>query len=759
MINCKKLYALLLLYCLPFLAWSQRDDVSILIQTALEEQTTDASTGKVLASWLLVYNAVQEADDQTDLPEVCITIANIYRREQLFEQALPYYLKALNTLDKHASFDTQSENIYQQLAETYANLSKPDSAYYFYNIIFDNKERSGNFNGQINILHEMAKAFMLNKQYSNALESNLQIKQLLEANFRPNHERLLIYNNLGYNYNYLKQYKESISYFEMALKLIEEEDHSDKVILNTNIGIAYYNLGDFATSIDYLSEAKNIKNKYDHAGVDEINQLLATVYLKKKDLHNALEYSNQSEGLARINHNDALLTDVYYTTALIYSGLYEYDTALDYFQKHLELRDSFALEDKLRQQQLLQQQIDLERTEKQIKLFIINEDIQKLTIAQLKVEAENQQLALQNKEVQLIAEQKEKELLQKENEIRASKLQTQELETQRARQELELTQQRLIASQQQQEVTVLQQKEALQQLEIQSKEAQLTTEKQQNDILLRDKEINVLELDKQKGRVKLFYGLGILMILIIVAVAAGLLYSRKLNQQLSQKNEAIEHQKEEITAERIKSDQLLLNILPEETAQELKEKGFASPKRYDNATVLFTDFSGFTRVASTMSPEQLIEELNYCFRNFDAIIEKHGMEKIKTIGDSYMCVSGLPVPVEQHSHCAIRVGTEINEFMNKRIAEKEAAGQDYWQMRIGIHSGPVVAGVVGDKKFAYDIWGDTVNIASRMESNGENGKINISEDTYQLVKDEYSCEARGKIMAKNLGEVNMYFVN
>ncbi len=544
----------------------------------------------------------------------------------------------------------------------------------------------------------------------------------------------------------------------MALKLLEEKDHSDKVILTTNIGIAYYNLGDFATSIDYLLESKNIKNKYDHVGVDEINQLLATVYLKKLDLHNALEYSNQSEAIAKVNQNDALLTDVYYTTALIYSGLYEYDTALDYFQKHLQLRDSFAFEEKIRQQQLLQQQIDLERTEKQIKLFMINEDIQELTISQLKVEAENQQLALQNKEAQLIAEQKEKELLQKENEIRASKLQTQELETQRAKQELELTQQRLIASQQEQEVTMLHQKEALQQLDIQNKEAQLTAEKQQNDILLRDKEINVLELDKQKERVKFFYGLGALMIFIILAVAVGLLYSRKLNQQLSQKNEAIEHQKEEITAERIKSDQLLLNILPEETAQELKEKGYASPKRYDNATVLFTDFSGFTKVASSMSPEQLIEELNYCFRNFDAIIEKQGMEKIKTIGDSYMCVSGLPIPDEQHSYCAIRVGLEFNAFINKRIAEKKAGGQAYWQMRIGIHSGPVVAGVVGDKKFAYDIWGNTVNIASRMESNGESGKINISEATYQLVKDEYTCEARGKIMAKNIGEVNMYFV-
>ena len=748
-----------LFICLPWMAWSQQDNVSVLKQAAQEEQAINPSIGEVLVRWLRAYDAAQEGGYHPDFPEICIAIATIYDKEQLYEQALPYYLEALSVLGTDSPFDNQRQKLFQQLAKIYANLSKPDSAYFYYDIILSNKEKSGNINGQINTLHEMAKAFLLNERYQKALECNLKINQLLEDNYRSDEERLLVFNNLGYCYNHLKNYKEAIFYFEKALKLLKKEDYSTRVILNKNIGIANYNLGQFAASINYLQEAKTIKKNYAPNDLEEIDQLLATVYLKSKDLYNALEYSIQSEDIAKSNNNHALLTDVYYTKALIYSELYEYDEALDYFQQHLRLRDSFALEEKLRQQQLLQQQINLERTEKQIKLFMINEDIQELTIAQLKIEAENQQLALQNKEAQIVTAQKEKELLQKENEIKASKLQTQELETQRAKQELELARQRLIASQQEQEMTALHQKEELQLLEIQSKEAQLTAEQKEKDVLLRDKEINSLELERQKERVKFFYGLGILMILIILGIAAGWLYSRKLNQQLSQKNDAIEQQKEEITNEREKSDQLLLNILPEETANELKEKGFASPKRYENASVLFTDFSGFTRVSSSMSPEELIEELNYCFRNFDGIIEKYGMEKIKTIGDSYMCVSGVPKPIEHHPQCAIQVGLEINEFMNKRIAEKKAAGQDYWQMRIGIHSGPIVAGVVGDKKFAYDIWGNTVNIASRMESNGETGKINISEATYQLIKDEYACEPRGKIMAKNIGEVNMYFVS
>ncbi len=165
MIDIKNLTAALMLFCLPYLVWSQQDNVTVLIQAALDEQATDASAGEVLVRWLRVYDAVEEADDRYHLPEVCMAIANIYEKEQLYEQALPYYLKALNALDKNALFDNQSENLYQQLAGTYSNLSRPDSAYYFYKIIFDNKEKSGNLNGQINTLHEMAKAYMLNKQY------------------------------------------------------------------------------------------------------------------------------------------------------------------------------------------------------------------------------------------------------------------------------------------------------------------------------------------------------------------------------------------------------------------------------------------------------------------------------------------------------------------------------------------------------------------------------------------------------------------
>lgn len=201
------------------------------------------------------------------------------------------------------------------------------------------------------------------------------------------------------------------------------------------------------------------------------------------------------------------------------------------------------------------------------------------------------------------------------------------------------------------------------------------------------------------------------------------------------------------------SDTLLLNILPSEVAKELKQKGYAIPKHFDNVTVLFTDFVGFTLISEKLTPTELVEEINHCFTEFDSIIERNGLEKIKTIGDAYLAVCGLPLANKDHAKKTVQAGIEIIKFIKKREVE---GGR--FKIRVGINSGSVVAGIVGVKKYAYDIWGDTVNLAARMEENSKNGKINISETTYELVKNDFNCIHRGKIDAKNKGEINMYFV-
>lgn len=225
---------------------------------------------------------------------------------------------------------------------------------------------------------------------------------------------------------------------------------------------------------------------------------------------------------------------------------------------------------------------------------------------------------------------------------------------------------------------------------------------------------------------------------------------KRTANQLSQKNTLIEE-------ERKKSDNLLLNILPPAIAEELKTRNKVAARKYDQATVMFTDFIGFTNVAERLSPEMLVEELDYCFSNFDHIIEKYRIEKIKTVGDAYFCASGLS-DMNASPSDMVKAALEIQDFLLHVKAERLSQGLPYFEARVGIHTGPVVAGVVGAKKFAYDIWGDTVNIAARMEEACEPGRVNVSEDAHLLAKYEFEWLYRGKIAAKNKGMMDMYYV-
>ena len=266
--------------------------------------------------------------------------------------------------------------------------------------------------------------------------------------------------------------------------------------------------------------------------------------------------------------------------------------------------------------------------------------------------------------------------------------------------------------------------------DIEKKESQI-------NLLNKDKKIQQQEIKRQKLVRNGFIG-GFAVVLLF----AGIFFT----------------QRNRISKEKKRSDELLLNILPEETAEELKATGTAKAKSFDLVSVLFTDFKNFTLASEKLSPEELVAEINHCYSEFDRIITKYGIEKIKTIGDSYMCAGGLPGTNNTHPFDVVSAGLEMVNFIERNKNERKEKGQPFFELRLGIHTGPVVAGIVGIKKFAYDIWGDTVNTASRMESSGEIGKVNISGTTYELVKDKFTCTYRGKIQAKNKGEIDMYFV-
>jgi len=232
-----------------------------------------------------------------------------------------------------------------------------------------------------------------------------------------------------------------------------------------------------------------------------------------------------------------------------------------------------------------------------------------------------------------------------------------------------------------------------------------------------------------------------------------------LEQKVLERTETIEKQKVEIEKEKEKSDALLLNILPFETAEELKNTGSYKARRFDSVSIMFTDFESFTQLSEKLSTEELVEMIDYCYKAFDIITTRYNIEKIKTIGDAYMCVGGLPVYYPEHAINTVKAALEIASFIEEFNHERKARKLPHCRIRIGIHSGPVSTGVVGSKKFAYDVWGDSVNTAQRMEHASEGGKVNISSSTYELVKDHFKCHYRGKVSAKNKGDIDMYFVD
>jgi class 3 adenylate cyclase len=272
------------------------------------------------------------------------------------------------------------------------------------------------------------------------------------------------------------------------------------------------------------------------------------------------------------------------------------------------------------------------------------------------------------------------------------------------------------------------------QFEFDRKETQLKYENQLSQEKLSRSEQEVKTKNAQRN---LFIGGTALMLLLASSIFVGLKRTAK---------------------EKKRSEELLLNILPEEVAEELKAKGEAEARLIEEVTVLFTDFKGFTALSEQLTPKELVKDLHECFTAFDNIMQKHGLEKIKTIGDAYMAAGGVPTPNTTHAVDVVMAALEIRQFMEEGKAKKISNQQPYFEIRIGVHTGPVVAGIVGVKKFSYDIWGDTVNTAARMESSGETGKVNISATTYNLVKEKFVCVHRGKVQAKGKGEIDMYFV-
>ena len=522
-------------------------------------------------------------------------------------------------------------------------------------------------------------------------------------------------------------FSQSISELEKQLK--SAKGSKEKMSLNYELGKAYMR-SDAEKAIKHLKEAH--RRATDLRQQDFAAQAAFEVsrgYNRENDYRNEEIWLNSAFKLAKqVDNADLIIKSVDKLSRLVirkdrsngHRKAYNYaKEAFDYFSKNggQSITD-FKSRVEREKAQLERERKNLERERKELE-----NEIERLTFEKRNLKDNNTQLT----ERQKVLEQ-EKELVEQEIEAKDVEIEEAEKESYKARKRVQ---------QQKKEISNLTEEQRVQKAELEAKEAKLA----------------LVEEEKQNSRLITFglAGVSILVLLLAITNYFRFLAKKRSNSKLEAQNRIIEEERE-------RSDELLLNILPAPIAKELKETGKATAQKFDDTTVLFTDFKDFTKISERLAPEKLVKEIDDTFRAFDFIISQYDdLEKIKTIGDAYMVAGGL-TDRKTIPYNMVKAAKEMQEYLAEVKMERSKTNEPFFEARIGMHTGSVIAGVVGNKKFAYDIWGDTVNIAARMEQNCEVGRVNLSEVTARLVKYKYDCEYRGKVQVKNKGMMDMYYL-
>ncbi len=519
------------------------------------------------------------------------------------------------------------------------------------------------------------------------------------------------YNNIGNIYNLQNKHGNALKNYFYSLQIKRNiKDTAGVASAYNNIAFTFDTKKDFNNALKYYYKSLKIYNKLnDHTHVASLYINIGVIYTNKENYPKALNYIIKSLKISKEYDYKDLISKSYYNIGNIYYNQKSYKKALDYYFKSLkiceEIKDDYTILNNYYQIGLIYKNLNKHK------------------------EAED----YFNKSLQLSGKFSRKESIS-DNYRNLSDIYSNYGNYKKA---YDFLKQNSLY------------RDTLDRI------GQENYNKASEEIVTENKQIKIDALDKyrlyqteklQRQKIQM---IGLSVIVCLLLFMAIVIYRSYI---IKKRDNII------IAAEKKRSELLLLNILPSETADELKLHGKAEAKDYDMVTVLFTDFKGFTMLSEKLTPTQLVNEIDYCFKEFDKITMKYMIEKIKTIGDSYMCAGGLPSANKTNPTDVVRAGIEIQQFMKTYKKEKQEKGELFFELRLGIHTGPVVSGVVGIKKFAYDIWGDTVNTASRMESSGEVGKVNISGVTYEYIKDKFVCTYRGKIEAKNKGAIDMYFV-
>ena len=632
--------------------------------------------------------------------------------------------------------------------------SNPDSAFYFAQMMYDFADEKGLKKEMADALGTQGASYYVRGDFSMAMEYYLgSLKIYEEIPDKKGMAKLL--NNIGVIYSNRGDYPNALEYCLRSLRIKEEiSDRSGMAGAMNNIGLIFMNQGDYPNALEYYQRSLKIKEEVsDRRGIAQILNNIGLIYMKRQEYPQALDCFRQSYAICEELSDQNGMAGILANIGLIYMNQGNYPLALDHFQQSLKIREEISDRKGMAGTfnnigELYMNQGNYASAREYFQRSIaINEEItdkRGLAISYINMGKISNfqgdhaqairwcsQSLLTSEEINILEEQKnacqclydahkaignERRALEFLERITMLDDSLQAGETAKMLQKMEFARKMLADS-------LVREKEKL--------KVQLAHE---------------AEVRKKERTRNIFIFTALFLLLGAVGLYLRVAYMRDA--------------KKEIEKEKDRSDKLLLNILPSEIAEELKEKGKAEARKFEMVSVLFTDFKEFTQTSEKLSAEELVGEINTCFEAFDAICARRGIEKIKTIGDSYMAAGGLPVPREDSVNKTVLAGLEMVEFTLNRKKERQAEGNICFEMRVGIHTGPVVAGIVGVSKFQYDIWGDTVNTASRMENSGDAGKLNISQSTYELVKDDpaFKFEPRGKVNVKGKGDIEMWFV-
>ena len=522
-------------------------------------------------------------------------------------------------------------------------------------------------------------------------------------------------NNVGSVYNGLGNYLKALNHYRQAAYILSGiGDKEGLAVANHSIGIIYFKVEDYANAMKYFNHSYAVYKQLNKEGrIAQILNGIGNIYAKQINYEKAYESLNKSLMIADERRDKQLQIEALSSLGDLFYKQADYTRALTYYNRCLAYSSQIGNVQNQSESQIAIGNImhrlgnSKDAVEKCRDGLKLAEKLGSVSIKKNGCDCLYESYKALNNSQQALRYYEQANTLEDSLNL---------AETANKVMGMEFQKQQLVDS--------------------------IAYVKKEHTIQLKHKE-DVQRREKQRNMI-------IMSLCFILLIAAGLW--TQLNY--------VRKSRTAIKTEKDRSEALLLNILPADIAEELKEKGHVNARDYDLVSILFTDFKSFTQTAEKMTPQSLVEEINTCFKAFDLIMERYQIEKIKTIGDAYMAAGGIPNADENALKNSVLAGLEMQAFMQRRYHENQLIGRPAFEMRLGIHAGPIVAGIVGVKKFQYDVWGDTVNTASRMESSGAVGKVNISETLYQLIKHEscFAFEHRGSVNAKGKGEISMYFV-